>query len=564
MRDRVGHGRSARAIAGVRLALASCVLVLLAWPAPAAAQGPGAYTASRFDVSVKALSGGDVEVSETIVFEFQSGTFRRVWREIPTDRTGGIDIVHAAMDGSATPRGDGAGRIKVTGNNRIRIEWQFDPVGPSSHTFDLRYRARGVIFRDGDADVLRWRLLPAEHKYTIASSRSTIAAPVAPSGPPLLETRRVGNSARTDLDGAVEITATNIDRNGWIIAESRYPAGRLITTAPDWQLRNDRATALAPRWMIAAAVAFPAAFFLLITMRQGYSRPSIDSAPTAATEPPERLPAALASVLAARGAITGYPSVATLMDLADRGALTIRELPRTLGVRSYELAQVPGKHDLAEHELEALSIAFAGRADEVTMSKARGRLARAGRRFSAAVNRDLDALGYFDAERQSVRQRVIGTAFALLMVGVLTAVAAAALIPRFQGWPFLVPVAIFATGIIGLILAAVMTPLSDQGLLESARWRGFKQHVKSAIKARDGAAPQVKPQWIVYGIALGLAPQWARYLKAHPAEAPPWFQAATGNDSAAFTAFVGSHAVSSGAGGGAGGAAAGGGGSGAG
>jgi hypothetical protein len=51
-------------------------------------------------------------------------------------------------------------------------------------------------------------------------------------------------------------------------------------------------------------------------------------------------------------------------------------------------------------------------------------------------------------------------------------------------------------------------------------------------------------------------------LKAHPGEAPGWFQAATHDNGAAFAAFVGSHAASSGGAGG--GAAAGGGGSGAG
>ena len=68
----------------------------------------------------------------------------------------------------------------------------------------------------------------------------------------------------------------------------------------------------------------------------------------------------------------------------------------------------------------------------------------------------------------------------------------------------------------------------------------------------------------MYGIAVGLAAQWARYLKAHPGRAPVGFQAATPDDNAAFAAFIGSQAATSGSSGGGGGGAAGGGGSGAG
>ena len=77
----------------------------------------------------------------------------------------------------------------------------------------------------------------------------------------------------------------------------------------------------------------------------------------------------------------------------------------------------------------------------------------------------------------------------------------------------------------------------------------------------------IDSRWIVYAIAVGLATQWARYLKTHPGVVPPWFLAASRDDRGAFAAFLGSQAiVSGGHGGGAGGGggAAGGGGSGAG
>jgi uncharacterized membrane protein YgcG len=142
----------------------------------------------------------------------------------------------------------------------------------------------------------------------------------------------------------------------------------------------------------------------------------------------------------------------------------------------------------------------------------------------------------------------------------------ATLVPRFEGWPFLLPFALCAAGIVGIVMTVSTTTLSDQGLVQAARWRGFKRHLKSAVAAKgDGPASTFKPRWVVYGIAVGLAAHWARYLKAHPGQAPRWFQAAARDDNAAFAAFVGHHAATSGGGaGGAGGGAAGGGSSGAG
>jgi hypothetical protein len=549
-RDRRGHS------------LAVPALVLLAFvghATPAAAQRAGSYDAARFDVAVNVL-GGDLEVTETITFQFHSGTFRRVWREIPTSRTDGIDVIEASADGRPFSRGEGPGHIKITGRNRLKVEWQFEPVGPSTHTFALRYRARGVVHRNGGHDVVRWRLLPSEHRYAIAESRSTISAPAPLTGSPAVETRRVGVTSHEAGDGDVTILASNVARNGWIIAETRYPAGRLIESLPAWQQRHERAMALAPRWSAAAAALFVGGLVLIVALRQGYSRPSIDLDEAATTDPPEPLPAALAAVLAAQGGAAGYRPSATIFDLADRGVVSVRELPRSLGVRSYELAQAPGSHDLAGHEREALNIAFAGRSERVPLSKARARLARSSRRFSAAVNRDLAVRGYLDPSRQAVRDRLMAGSVALLVASALGAVAMATLIPRFEGWPFLLPFALCAAGLAGVVTAAKTSPLSDAGLVQAARWRGFKRFLKSTIETSDGDRRYaLQPRWLVYGIAIGLATEWARYLKAHPGAAPAWFQAASPHEDAAFAAFVSSQAATSGSSGGGAGAAGGGG-----
>jgi hypothetical protein len=560
-RDRPGHAFRRSAVGCLR----GLVAIVLLGAAGVADAAPGDYKAQRFDVVARAVNGS-LDVTEAIAFEFQSGSFTSVWREIPVSRTDGITILDAAMDGQPMAAGDGPGHFSVTRRDgKLRVEWRFAEVAPSVHRFTLHYLARGVVYRDGGYDIVRWQALPSEHKYAIDASRVRFEPEGADFAPP--ESRRVAAVEAKATSEGVTIEASGIRSNGWITAELRYGAGVLIAQEPEWRQRSARARETAPKWAMGGATIFVAGVFLLWVMRQDYAAPADPPSETAAIEPPAPLPAALASVLTAKGGVSGFQSSATLLDLADRGVLRVREVPRTLG-RSYDVVQVPGSYDLEPHELEALTIAFADRADEVTMAKARGRLVRQSRRFIAAVNADLAARGLIDPDRKAARDRQIRFSLFMVVAAPLCAAGVAPLVPRYQGWPFLVPLGILVAGIVGLVMGVTITPLSDQGLEEAARWRGFRRHLRSLVSRDDQGAAPLPSRWLVYAVGAGLGSQWARYLKRHPGTAPPWFVAAGADPGRAFAAFIGSGAATgadgSGTVAGGGAAAAGGGGSGAG
>jgi len=432
----------------------------------------GDYKARRFDVDATVVDG-NLNVRETVEFQFLTGTFTKVWREIPVARTDGIQVLEATMDGRfVTPA--------ISGTSRLRVEWHFPAVGPSLHSFGLHYVARGVAYRSGAYDVVRWRALPNEHSYPIDASRIVIRADAAAMQAPRAEVHRARLSSTRAIDGGVDIAAGSIRSNGWIIAEVRYAPGRVAVSQPRWSTHQAEAAALGPRWALAGGLVFLAGIAILVLLRQGYASPQRANE-TMATEPPAPLPAAMAAALAWNGRNSGQLAPATLIDLADRGVLSVSESSRVFGVRQFEIAQVAGAHDLEEHEAEAIAIAFGGGGAPVTLSRARGRLTRNGRRFAAALNGDLARRGLLDAERKSIRDRVAHMGVGLLMATMIVSAGAAALVPQYDGWPFFIPLGIGLAGIVGVIMAAAMTPLSDSALVEAARWRGYRRDRKSVV-----------------------------------------------------------------------------------
>ena len=538
------------------------------------------YSAERFDSRVRVMAGGAVEVTETVAFRFESGTFDHVFRDIPVRRTDGIEIVAASLDGRPFPIGDGVNHIQVTGSSKMRVLWRFQPLADSTHVFVLTYVARGVVTQGADADVVAWRALPTEHAYRIAAATVEFEFPAALSGgsagvpAPKMEWHRVDGPVDATVRRAAEdtaaapvvarATASGVRANGWIEARFDMARGSILTAPPAWQRAQQSAQALAPRWMTAALLISMAGLIVLFGLRQQYDPPRRDQlASRTSMAAPDSLPPGWLEPCSRTGASQSSMRWRPSSRWQVGESCPSRSSRGFLGQPSFSIRPLPTKAPLSAHERALLSITLdetkIGQATSLTAAKRR--LVRRFRQFSAAMREDLSAAGLIDQDRKRIRDRYVRISVAMLILSAIAlAVAGMFLVSRYGAWSMLIPAALAVTAMSAMIFAAATTPLSNEGLRRAAGWRGFREYLKALTQDRQ-PAPSGVEAFLPFAVATGLAAGWAKYVKRHPNSVPAWFRAlSAGSRERAFTAFVmsagahGAHGAGGAAGGGASGA----------
>jgi len=523
----------------MRPLLAGLFVVLVAAPAHASS-----YTAERFDSRIEVLAGGSLRVTETILFRFESGTFSKVFRTIPSHNTDGIEFVSASMDGAGMPEGNGPGHITRRRQNGMRIEWNFAPVGPSTHTFVLSYNVAGVAQKTDAADAIGWFALPKEHPYRIEASTIEISLPSTPSGEPVVDVHRV---EQYDLDqgGAhVAVQASGIGKNGWVEVRLRFAAGAIVAKPSAWQQRRQEQRKYLTPSLVAAGLVLFAGLVLLFGLRQSYDPPPRDlQAPRAFSGPPDSLSPALAGTLAANGRPHVEHAMSALFSLAARGGVTIREEAHGRLRGSHFTLSRTGNRTVAPHEQALLDTIFSGSAEEpVELNKARLQVMRGFKRFRDAVVSELHDAGLLDAARRKVQTRYFILAAGIAAVAVLILMPAIALVDRSGPAPMLISLAVGIVALASFVYGFAHTPLSNEGVRRAASWRAFQKHLRNM--PQDVSPADLLP----FAVAFGLAGSWAKLFKGRGVALPPWFEAASHGDPnkgfATFVAYGGAGATS--------------------
>ncbi len=542
------------------------------------------YSADRFDVDLTIQSDGSLVVTETIDFRFEGGPFTFVFRDLAFKEIDGIDRLQASLDGQVLPQGTGPGQVEIQAGDPLQVTWHLPPTSDATHSFGLTYRVQGAIRQVDDADALIWRAVPEEHDYEIASSTVTVSYPSSTSllaEPSAWDRQAVVESSAGQ--STLQVQDIGVDES--LVVEARFIPGSLLSAPPAWQAaQQERSQHTQPALAIglgAGLLTLLLASVWLLAYARRFRRPQTaqPAAPFRRTEPPSQSPPAVAAKLVG----SGNPALATLFDLAQRGALRIDEQASRWG-RSFTLHRQPDAGVLRPHEhglLDALFQTKHGLEDELPLSKVGTRLAGHQKLFNKPLDEEMALAGLLDTQRQAQRNRLVAAGVLILLLGGVgfgAGMVWGAVSSENAQWAML-PVAaalagvgagLFIAGLLGLIVSATLSAWTDQGEREASDWKGFAGYLKDVSKGKDDLLEVTRfDHYLPYAAGFGLGESWVkRYQQQSGFSTPPWFQGLRADDSsAAFVAvMVASHSSfsSSSAGAAGGGGASGGGASGAG
>jgi hypothetical protein len=517
------------------VALVSVLVAMVAAVAPASAAKD--YRVERFHARIVVEPNGSIVVTETIRFVFGADSLTSVYRELTGRKTDGITILGATMDGQPMALGKQPGQyeLKKTDNGRRRVIWHFAEVTGAARTFTLTYRVNGVAWRDTDADVLAWTLLPTKHEYLIECASGEVEYPATTSliGGALFE------PAASDLQvegQTMRFRRCPFEKDDYWVVTLRFAPRTLAAVAPAWQQRARLTSENAPRFLGLAA-------FILITGAGGFvffalnhRVPTIGDRDGRQPAPPDDLSPALAGALTRTGASAAWAdALASLFDLARRRVIRIDALPVT-GVfkkHDFQVTAGPAPQTLTAHEgtlLELLFTTKSGPRPIVKFSDLSRTFASAGRwkRFCSSVADDLRAAGLLDSERERTRGRVTALGVAIMLFSIVGFALSAAFLNQAGEAVLALPIAILVSGIVGLATGVSMSPLSDEGHGRAQRWKAFGRHLDGVSKHAEGeaAAPRDFERLLPYAAAFGVALAWAKRLEKRGVGAgPSWLQA---------------------------------------
>ncbi len=500
------------------------------------------FSLPRVAVEADLDPDGTMHVVEHITYDF-TGNFHYGTRPIPV---GNYEITDMAV----TEHGQPVTSVGAPYN----LTFYFDATD-ETRTFDIAYTVHRAVTAGSDVSLLYWKWIGESHP-TIGVASAVLHVP-----PGAGDLRAWGHGP---LNGVVRVGTDTVRWRTTDLPQGSYLEGRVAMPTARLPQLPPGPTALLPQvlaeegsWARAANDArrqaaqeaerdrrihdgllvaapfvalFGAVLFLWLWKRYG-REPKVDpSIGEYVRDLPDDPPAVVASLLH-WGAHRNEGFSATVLDLARRGYLTIREIheerPFLPDRHDFELtAAKPPDEELKEFEKKTLELVFHGR-PQVLHSEI-GKLAREHQTESLAnwnayktsVSASLRARKYINGHRS---KPFFLNAVAAIVVGVVGgfAIAYGALV---------VGVIVLAWGAVQLFLTPLLRQRSPAGQNRYHQWLGVQRYLRDFSQLADAPAGHLIlwEQYLVYAVALEVSEQLAAGLAAKlpPEEQPtfaPWY-----------------------------------------
>lgn len=513
--------------------LAGALVVLLA--APAAAKS---FVFSRVAIDATVTPSGHLRIVEERTYRFE-GAFSWASYRLPLRGTSGIRQIVVSDERGPYARGVAgadpprAGTVQITQDgDAVLIRWGFR-ARDETRTFTIAYVLDDVVTVYRDVAELYWKFIGDGWDRPSEDVQVVVRLPGEPAAD------QIRAWAHGPLHGAVHPAA-----GGALLVVKNLPAqtmveGRIVfprDVVP--QARKRRAEVALPRitaeetaWAETAnRVRFRNRLVLwgsgalpllaLLAWNHLYQRFGREPRPAPPEgyyrEPPGDYTPAELGVLWRFGSVQPADFVATVLDLARRGALKIEAAPSRglpLSDEAYTITRTGKTGKLQAFENEVLTVLFGDEAQAgaaVTIDRRSGlppevkkRIAEKFSKWSRLVKQTADAQQFFD-DRSAAMSRL---SVVLGLVMIAAAWFSAGALDLTAPLNLAAPIGAGFAGVIMLLGSSAVRRRSQRGADDLRQWQGFRRFLLDFSQMPKAELPAVVlwERYLVYAIPLGVA-----------------------------------------------------------
>jgi len=537
--------------------LMSIVVLTLIWAFPASAQDKTLYW-DRLDVNIQVNQDGTFRVEERAKIVFTHGIFHYGTRNIPMGRVTDITDV-TVRDAERTYQNDSSGapytfRTTHSGGDLV-IKWYFPAAENEARTFTIAYTVHGGLRYYDAGDQLWWKALFPDRPAPIKHSTVTVTLPrnvqvtkyaayiYSGSG---YQTGTTVNIGQQIAPNVVQYELNRpLERGQTMEVEIAWPHGLIAGSPAPWQISADKAEeayakkiAVRQKWgpllsllLLALGLLFAVGGALLAYItwyRKGRDAPTevfADYLP----EPPSDLPPGIVGTLVDEKADM-EDILATVVDLARRGFLTIREIAKKKSGKVTDFEYTLNDADftkLRPYERRILEAFF----DSLEGGQSR-KLSDLKNQFYTEIPGIQDALykeaveeGLFPESPAKVRKSYTLLASLIFGGGIAALFFLPGLLDSLTDLGYCPGAGLVLGSIPFFIIPSFMPRKTKKGAEEAKRWKAFERYLRNLKKYTDvKKGAEVFERYLPYTIAFGISRKWIKLFKSVEAPMPVWYQ----------------------------------------
>jgi uncharacterized membrane protein len=523
----------------LRLALVFAVVMLsaLRLTGSADAQTAKSFQLTSLNVDATVSPDGSMLVTEDVTYNFSGGPFTFAFRTFKPAWFSRIENFAATEQGAPLPVESGVDRWT----------WRYAPTSDSTHTYQLTYRVVGAVDIGSDVGELYWQFIGTDHPGVASMNvhinlpgEYPVAAPTTADD----DITVVRAWAHGPLNGKVQPSARGVDLSVTGVPQRTFVEGRIVIpltafNAPGTTarlpkiLREEKgylntgktgrkaATILAPLATLAGLLGFGA-----LWRKHGKEPAKPDYIGDYWREPLTDPPAVVYANLNF-GKVEGRAMASTLVDLAQRGYLSITEHESKRFGRSKDIYTFTATNPkarvgaalpppLSPWESDLLANVFQGQHE--TTSQAFEDWAKANQITSAkfwnewkmAVSTDMKSRGYVETGRAGVWLTALGIIAAMILTGIVLI----SVSKNRVGSVSPIGGLCIAAGVIMAMFLPTLRKRTSAGAEEQAQALALKKYLQDFSNMKDAPVDSliVWERFLVYAVVLGVASHVIRGL----------------------------------------------------